>query len=52
MIHENIWEFMKSKNQPAKRTTLLDVIVIAGAWLIALALLYIVLAKFRILNIF
>jgi KUP system potassium uptake protein len=34
------------------QTTVLDVIVIVGAWLIALALVYIVLIKFRILNSF
>ena len=34
------------------QTTVLDVIVIVGAWLIALALVYIVLVKFRILNSF
>jgi KUP system potassium uptake protein len=34
------------------QTTVLDVIVIVGVWLIALALVYIVLIKFRILNSF
>jgi len=34
------------------QTTVLDVIVIVDAWLIALALVYIVLIKFRILNSF
>ena len=34
------------------QTTVLDVTVIVGAWLIALALVYIVLIKFRILNSF
>jgi hypothetical protein len=43
---------MKLKNQHTKRTTVLDVIVIVVAWLIALALVYIVFIKFLILKSF
>ena len=39
---------MKSKNQHTKRTIVSDVIIIVVAWLIALALLYIALTKFKI----
>jgi hypothetical protein len=52
MMSENPRDFMKSKNQHTKRTNIWEVIVVVVAWLIALALIYIVLIKFRILNSF
>ena len=50
MMSENPWYFMKSKNQHAKRTNTWYVIVVVVEWLIALALIYIVIVKFRILT--
>jgi len=52
MKFEYRWYFMKWKNQHTKRTNIWDVIAVLVAWLIALALIYIVLIKFKILNSF
>ena len=48
MKFEEYMDYMKSKNQHTKRTTVLDVIVIVVAWLIALALVYTVIIKLRL----
>jgi hypothetical protein len=48
MTFEEYMDYMKSGNQHTKRTSVLDVIVIVAAWLIALALVYSVIIKLRL----
>jgi len=49
---KNIQEFIKVKYRYTRRKIVLDPVVIVFAWFIALALIYMVMIKFSILNSF